>query len=320
MPVAERAVEAHTVRMRPVRVVLPLVLAGSVLTPALAGAGYEPPKPKDAAAAQRIAAERQVTDLVNKANRRVSQRDEKCEPHSPFEDRQPPTQHQPSQAVLDALAPLRRPSGREDALPGNGSGDLLFGQLYASSVRSVTAADGTRLTILVARLDASAGQPPKRCRTLARAELVRLLKGRPSALRRRALRLQDHAGRPSGPHDGIFLFTRSGARLGGGGGGGDVKDFLAHGAFNSLGGGGRGSRLSGLLPDGVASVTLQFPKRVSRGRNYKPRVFPSAFTRTVRVQENVVSLRVPRGAEDAFPARMVWRASDGSVVRVVEQR
>ncbi len=43
-------------------------------------------------------------------------------------------------------------------------------------------------------------------------------------------------------------------------------------------------------------------------------MFPSAFTRTVHVQDNVVSLHVPRGAGDAFPHRMVWRDAAGKVI------
>lgn len=287
---------------------MPVLLVSLLATPA-SGA----PKPKDAAAARRIKAEQQVIDLVNKANRRTQSQDRKCEPRSPFEEQQPARQDAPSQAVLDALAPLRRPAGPNDALPGKESQDLIVGQLYANSVRTVTAADGSRLTILIARLDFAAFQPPARCRLLARHELVRLLEGKPRGLRKRALRLQHNAGRvpkaQAGPRDGIFLFTRGSSGIGGGGGGGDVGQFLTHGTFNSMGGGGRSSRLNGLVPDGVASITLEFPKRISRGRNYQPKVFPRGFTRTVQVRENVVSLRVPRGAEDAFPARMVWRAA-----------
>ena len=38
------------------------------------------------------------------------------------------------------------------------------------------------------------------------------------------------------------------------------------------------------------------------------------------MQENVVSVRVPRPAGDAFPARMVWRDADGKPVRAVKRR
>lgn len=303
--------------MRRPHVLLPGLIAGLFAAPA-----FGAPEPKDAAAAQRIKVERQAVDLVNRANRRIAQRDQACVPRSPFEDRLPPTQDPVSQAVLDVVAPLRRPAGPQDALPGNASEGFVVGQLYATSVRTLTAADGSRFTMYVARLDYRGLETPPRCRTLARAELRRLVKGQPRALRTRALSLQQHAGRApsgrSGPRDGIFLFGRDAAgRVTGGGGGGDVTNFRTHGAFNSMGGGGRSARLSGLVPDGVASVTFTFPKRVSRGRNYKPKVYARTVTRTVRVSENVVSLRVPRDAPNALSVRMVWRAADGSILRVV---
>jgi len=75
-----------------------------------------------------------------------------------------------------------------------------------------------------------------------------------------------------------------------------------------------GSRLNGLVPDGVASVTLEFPKVIDRGKYYKPTVFPSAFTTTVEVHDNALSVVVPRSAPDAFPHRMVWRDADGAVI------
>ncbi|WCB94571.1 hypothetical protein DSM104299_03308 [Baekduia alba] len=68
------------------------------------------------------------------------------------------------------------------------------------------------------------------------------------------------------------------------------------------------------MPDGVASVTLEYPKKISRGRYFKPAVFPSAFIKTVQVHDNVLSVAIPRGAPDAFPHRMVWRDAAGAVV------
>jgi len=108
---------------------------------------------------------------------------------------------------------------------------------------------------------------------------------------------------PATTQDGIYLFTRNANGGGGGGGGGDAAEFARRGNFVSQGGNGS-AQLNGLVPDGVASVTLEYPKRLSRGRYFKPSVYPSAYTRTVKVQQNVLSCRVPRGAGDAFPPRM----------------
>jgi hypothetical protein len=39
--------------------------------------------------------------------------------------------------------------------------------------------------------------------------------------------------------------------------------------------------------------------------------------RTDKVQDNMLSFVVPREVQDAFPVKMVWRAADGSIVRVI---
>jgi hypothetical protein len=77
------------------------------------------------------------------------------------------------------------------------------------------------------------------------------------------------------------------------------------------------AHLTGLVPDGVAKVTLEYPRVVPRGRWYKPTVYRRAYQVTLTVVDNVLSARVPRPPTDAFPNRMVWRAADGAVVRTV---
>jgi hypothetical protein len=111
------------------------------------------------------------------------------------------------------------------------------------------------------------------------------------------------------PIDGIYLMDK-----GGGGGGADIASFRERGVFGSIGAAGRNSRLNGLVPDGVTTVTLEYPKKLSRGKYYKLTVFPSAFTKTVAVHDNVISLQVPRSAPDAFPHRMIWRDLAGNVI------
>jgi hypothetical protein len=64
-------------------------------------------------------------------------------------------------------------------------------------------------------------------------------------------------------------------------------------------------------------VTFEYPKVISRGRDYRPTVCPSAVRRTVAVRQNALSLHVPRSALDASAPRMVWRDAAGSLVRVV---
>jgi hypothetical protein len=75
----------------------------------------------------------------------------------------------------------------------------------------------------------------------------------------------------------------------------------------------RGSIVSGLLPDGVAKVTVTYPK----GRGHPGGVrYRHAFRKTVRVRHNMAVFRIGRTPDDAAsPARQVWRSKSGRVIR-----
>jgi hypothetical protein len=281
---------------------------------ALAKSPAGPPglQPKDEAAARHLALERQAIDLINAADRHVYATVRGCKPNASDLGHAKATHDAPSPAVLDALAPLRRPATPDELNDARHPGALGGGETYVDYVRHVSTADGHPLTIVIGRRAAALFRLPKRCFDAEHARLVHLLKGKPPKLRSVALEEFSHirqgqeanSAQPTTPVDGIYLFDR-----GGGGGGADIAFFRERGVFVSI-----GSRLNGLLPDGVASVTLEFPKVIHHGRYYKPTVFPSAFTTTVTVHDNVLSVAVPRPAGAAFPHRMVWRDAAGSIV------
>jgi hypothetical protein len=76
---------------------------------------------------------------------------------------------------------------------------------------------------------------------------------------------------------------------------------------------------SGLLPDGVASVTSIFPREIYHGAHRPLRGNPRAIRRTDPVRDNVVSFVVDRDADDAFATKMIWHAGNGSVIRTVDE-
>ena len=280
--------------------------------------GDPPLVPKNEKAARAIAGERLAIDLINRASRFVSAARSDCRPED-LDRKTTITHDPPSQPVLDAIAALRRPATPEEAALPQAASFGGLGEVHADHIRILTAANGQKFTVFIARRVPVSFRISSSCLDAQHARLLVLLKDQPRRIRSVTLgtfgKVRDgqekNNEQPTTPVDGIYLFSG-----GGGGGGNDVKSFRERGTFGSSGGG-RSSRLNGLVPDGVATVTLEFPRRVSRGKNYKPVVFPKAFKRTVRVQQNVISLRVPRGAPDAFSARMVWRAGDGRVIRVV---
>lgn len=277
-------------------------------------------------AARHIALERAAYALINRADNHVSKTNATCKPSLPRPSRRT-THDAPTQPVLDAIAVLRRPAKTADAFPDR-RGMFLFGETYIDYTRSVTAASGKSFYVVIGRGGPPSFRPSAACLDAEHAQLVKLLRGKNTKLRAAALGAfgklrhgwEQNAAQPTTPQDGIYLFTKGarGVGIGGGGGGAGIADFLKHGTFISSGRD-AGSTLVGLVPDGVATVTLQYPKTVSRGRWYKPTIFPRAYTRTVRVQQNTLSVHVPRGAGDAFPPRMIWRSAEGKIVRVVKQ-
>ncbi len=93
--------------------------------------------------------------------------------------------------------------------------------------------------------------------------------------------------------------------------------FLQRGAISQVGfQSGTSTVLSGVVPDGVALVTLHFPARFG-GANPKP-----PLSVTARPVKNVFVVRIPRSfIPQAFggttPDSITWRAANGTVIRTI---
>jgi hypothetical protein len=74
-----------------------------------------------------------------------------------------------------------------------------------------------------------------------------------------------------------------------------------------------GSVVAGLLPDGVAKVTVTYPK----GRGHPGGVaYPRTVRKTVKVRNNVALFKLSRTPDDAAsPSRQVWFSKSGRVIR-----
>lgn len=310
-----------TARRLIVVVLLAVALAGGGVAAAGSdggGGGTSPPSfvPKNKAAAEHLRLERHAIELINAASRHVQATLNGCKPQLPSFSAKP-THDVPTQPVFDAIAALRRAATASELAAGkqrHGFG----GETYVDYIRHVTTAAGHPLTIVIGRSVRPLLSLPSRCYDAEHDFLVKRLVGEPHKLRSVTLEEFSHIrqGQEANRHqqtgtpvDGIYLFDK-----GGGGGGADIASFRQRGVFISMGGPSGGSRLNGLVPDGVASITLEYPKRRSRGKYYKPTIFPRAFKRTVAVHDNVISVRIARDAPDAFPHRMIWRDPAGNVI------
>lgn len=306
------------------RLLLAALLPLALLLPPVAAA-----RPADELRGQQgLRRERRVVDLLNRAVRATYAAAPSCQPARPSPTPSF-TDEPPSAELLATLGVLRRPARAvEQALSPEDLGWLPAEGIYRAHLRIARSASGRRFLVVAARNTRFSAPRPQRCVDALRRRAARLVAREPGDVRRELRRVlaqvirDEWAGPPTGPQEGVFLFDYGPGGSGGGGVG--VQYLRERGMFGSSGRGrpGAGDRavVSGLLPDGVATVTATFARVVSRGRYRPPRRYPTTVRRTVQVRDNVVAFTVPRPAPDAFPTRMVWRAADGAVVRVVGER
>jgi hypothetical protein len=243
----------------------------------------------------------------------------------------------PSATMLSALPILRRPPTSADRLPANlyihddGRLKVLLGaqggDVYIRYVRRVRVAEGrTFYLVPVTKI----GRPPlppvaaNHCYQLEVAALAAELPNVPSAKRAPTRRYGDAEfalGRynleTSTVHDGVALMEQN--VNGGGGGGGGVQSLASIQQGGQLGGGGGGKPftpiiMDGIVPSGVATVTLQFP-----ATRYRSRRLP-ALNATGNVTDNVFIIPIPTLFErGAWPSTAIWRSSSGRVIKTVNE-
>ncbi len=239
--------------------------------------------------------------------------------------------------MLSALPEMRRAATSADRLPANlykrfgGRLTLLVGgqggDVYIRYVRRVRVAQGrTFYLIPVANL----GRPPlsaaaaNRCYRLEVAALQAKL---PSVARskraptRRYGNAEFALGRynleTSTVHEGVGLLAEN---VNGGGGGGGAQSLESIQQGGPLGGGGGGTPpspivMDGIVPSGVANVTLQFPA-IHHGSRQLP-----ALNATGKVINNVFIIPIPtlfqRGG---WPSTAIWRSATGTIIKTVNER
>ncbi len=271
--------------------------------------------------------ELRVTELLNATIMRVYRADPGCRPSGLSRARATFTDEPPSPVLLGAFAILRRPATAEErSVDVARLRDLPAEGIYRQHLRIARSADGRRSLIVVARNVHRYVPRSESCIALLRATFVRVVANEPESVQRSARRALEQvirdewAGPAPAPEEGFGLFDFGPAGAGGGGFGSPLRLVLAGQFGGASQFGQRGSvrsRVSTLVPDGVRTITVTFPRTESRGPGRPSKRYRRTIVRTVRVQNNVVSYTVARPADDAFPVRTVWRAQDGSVVRVV---
>ena len=208
---------------------------------------------------------------------------------------------------MGALGLLRRPATSADHLATNTLNAAA--PVYAGYVRRAFSVAGTSYYVYVQR-DTGAEYPSDHCLTLEQNAVNRALPTMPASLRAHAhprgpprrLSAQAQGSSPSGH----ALLRRAGAE----------RRELECGATlaqiqNGFIAAATAGAVSGIVPDGVASVTLDF----SAGGGYPARSY------TASVRSNVYTQRVPGAfAGSGGQPTAVWHAADGHILKVIKAR
>lgn len=246
-------------------------------------------------------------NLIVKARRDTAAHDAACSPF--LVSRGGYRAGRPGASLTAILGVLRQPATAADALPRPFFQHLPFA-VYRSATRLAREQDGVGLYV-VPVADVTGSKPvPRRCAgeeagALAREMKAASAKRRAAALdaQRRYLAWQQYeAEHPQGVCLAEVDHRRAGARdlasggIGCGWGVAEIEQGLA-----GLGGVGQPgpSLFHGIVPDGVASVVLMLPHHFG--------------TVTANVVNNLYLAPIPRSVQS--PARVIWRAADGRVIR-----
>jgi Cytochrome C oxidase, cbb3-type, subunit III len=218
----------------------------------------------------------------------------------------------PDHALLSVLAALRKPYTATDALPRATRGNAPKGR-FVRYIRLATVVDGVSYYIVPSSSPNRFGGPAQSVCFVAIAADVRAnARQIPISLRAKTLALVardlviEREIRPRETGDGICLLY-SGAQTSGGVCGAnalDVRDWGLEALFG---------RVSGVVPDGVARVTIHDPAYDG----------VSTATSTVRVVNNVfvsgMNATLAGRTFDTAPT-VTWRSANGAIIKTVSGR
>jgi hypothetical protein len=234
-------------------------------------------------------------------------------PGSPCRSRAPylpvTTHNTPGPALLSTVGALRRPRTRQDRLPVTLQG-LSGGSIYIDYVRRarVTAGVSYYVVPVTAMLFSQRRSPA--CYRAIRVALESELPQIPPRLRAPTLAFEGRLAtyqlrlERQDTHPGVCLVQSS--TQGQAASCGDTVDQLKHLGLISMPG-----VLAGIVPDGVHSVTVDYPRAGGR----------PAQTTTATVIGNVFVTQIQRGCtrtgSRTFRPAMIWRSASGRIMRKI---
>lgn len=219
----------------------------------------------------------------------------------------------PSRALLSILGVLRHPATQQDKLPkyfsNAGRRFTSAAGIYVNYIRLARVEGGVAYYVVPAA-EAELPPIPAHCYAEEVTALHNELPHIPKALRASTLQqlaqMQRNTGRQT-IHEGIgFVNWRGGS---GGETWGATATQIEQGGILGT----DGPIISGVVPDGVATVTFYY----SAGSNGPGRKRSPALTVTTKVANNVFAVQVARANGGNTGQRIVWRSGKGAIIRTI---
>lgn len=217
----------------------------------------------------------------------------------------------PGRDLRSILGVLRRPASLADRFNPQRIGPIQ--DVYRGATRRAFAADGVSYYIVPTRFDRAAVAPSERCLRLQNAAFNRHLPRVPASMRQptreihAALVAYWRTNARQAPADAICLVAVGGSGIGSSCG--LTAKGIEAGFATENSPGPNLNTFSGIVPDGVASVTAIFPGAAS------------THPVTARVEGNVYAVHVLRRAGDRFGSLpspiVIWRSARGRILKRV---
>lgn len=286
--------------------------------PASPGPPTGPPKPLFGAHPSRR--QTQELDYLYHAEGTAERRDRACQGVAPGNRTPTVSQGSPAPALLSILGVLRRPALPSDRLPTRvvglqhtviPNGSLPPARdIYVRYIRRARWRFGAGYYVVPAGNVNQQSPVPARCAAEQRAALMQELAHVAPSMRAAVLavepRFQANQRQAARPYPGVCLLALNSTGGGDVGCGSSVSD-IETGHTISTGGPTGVGVVYGLVPDGVATVTVYY-----RGRN-------PGHPITVHAIGNVFIVPDPRQRfpNEGFPSKMVWRSASGAVLKTI---
>ncbi len=255
--------------------------------------------------------------LYAQAQAIVGEHHKRCQPQPPDEAPTVESHGRPQAGLLGSLAVLRRRGTRADRVVGIRKFGFFQAdsRVYVDYTRIVHSSDGHQFVMMAVRTPLHPQVTPAFCTMAVDHQVARLDHRQSPAVRNQVLMIEQNAASmerlriEDSRYDAAWLEdypvpnTSSGA---------PYPTIRSRGVLFLAGSNAAGNSLEGIVPDGVATITVSIPRTTRFGTAKVTN--PFSFSRTAPVRDNVLHLALHRAVAGLVFCQVTWRTVTGGVI------